>query len=73
MIAASLKSLDLSDLPNSGGHWDTAPFASLEVDSNGKPVMSGQMDSLIATARGLVLTDDYAPVDNLLRPVFASQ
>ena len=73
VIAASMQALNLSDLPELGTHWDTAPFARLEVDPSGAVVMSGQMESLMATARGLILTDDYAPVDNLLRPVFANQ
>jgi spermidine synthase len=30
----------------------------------------GEMQTLLARGRGVILTDDYAPVDNLLAPVF---
>ena len=31
------------------------------------------MAAVLTLAEGQVLTDDFAPVDNLLRPVFADQ
>ena len=33
----------------------------------------GRMDLLMERSRGITLTDDYAPVDNMLAPVFAAQ
>ena len=31
------------------------------------------MSAVLALSEGHLLTDDFAPVDNLLRPVFAEQ
>ena len=70
VIVASKKHLDLSDLSQNSGHWQGAPFASLETDSKGKLIASGQMNEVLANAHGIVLTDDFAPVDNLLSTVF---
>lgn len=36
-------------------------------------VLGGDMHTLLERGRGVILTDDYAPVDNLLAPVFAAQ
>jgi hypothetical protein len=45
--------------------------------SNGRVVTqimpAEQMQAWLATARAPVLTDDYAPVDNLIAPVFAER
>lgn len=73
VLVASLAPIDLTDLDRSGIHWNAAPFAIYEKSDDSDPKMTGQMESIIATSRGLILTDDYAPVDNLLRPVFESQ
>jgi hypothetical protein len=73
VVACSLKKLDLSNLEQSGGYWTTAPFASMETKSAQEVVYSTQMTSILELARGMTLTDDYAPVDNLLVPVFADQ
>lgn len=35
--------------------------------------LGGQMATVLERSDGVVLTDDYAPVDNLLAPVFAAQ
>jgi hypothetical protein len=72
VIAAAIAPIDFSDMKILGGHWDTGPFASLE-QSEKEVRKRGQMDCLLESGRGLVLTDDFAPVDRLLRPVFADQ
>ncbi len=73
VVACSLKKLDFTNLDQSGGFWSTAPFASMETKSASEVVYSSQMTSILELARGMTLTDDYAPVDNLLIPVFADQ
>lgn len=72
VIAASLAPLDFSMIELDGKYWDTAPFATYEKTDKAI-TKTGQMDALLNTARGLVLTDDFAPVDRLLRPVFVDQ
>jgi len=73
VIVASINPIDVMRLAADGRYWDTPPFATLHTASDGSRTTTGQMDSLIETSRGLILTDDYAPVDNLLRPVFDDQ
>lgn len=73
VIVASMTAVDLQRLAANGRYWDTPPFASLHTASDGSRTTRGQMASLLETSRGLILTDDYAPVDNLLRPVFEDQ
>ena len=73
VVIASLPSLDLESIEATGFHWTTAPFATRETRDGEGETTSGQWDALLATSRGLVLTDDFAPVDNLLRPVFEDQ
>lgn len=73
VVACSLKKLDFDNLIDSGDHWDTPPFAQMESNSKSGRLYSTQMTSILQLARGMTLTDDYAPVDNLLIPVFADQ
>jgi hypothetical protein len=73
VIVASMKQIDILRLAAHGHHWDTPPFATLHTSADGSRTTTGQMDSILETSRGLILTDDYAPVDNLLRPVFDDQ
>ena len=73
VVACSLKRLNFIDLKRSGGYWTTPPFAAMETKSNNETVHSSQMTSILQLARSMTLTDDYAPVDNLLIPVFAEQ
>jgi hypothetical protein len=73
VVACSLKPLNFADLKRSGGYWGTPQFAAMETRSNSEKVYSSQMTSILELARGMTLTDDYAPVDNLLIPVFADQ
>ena len=70
VIVASKKPLDLADLTQNSNHWPGAPFASLETDSKGNRIAHGQINEVLANAYGMVLTDDFAPVDNLLSTVF---
>jgi hypothetical protein len=73
VVACSRRPLDLSKLYRSGGYWRGRPFAWLETDAQGKQQSFGQMEAVLDLARGLELTDDFAPVDNLLVPVFVDQ
>lgn len=73
VIACSLKKLDLNDLKRSGGHWTSPPFAWLESTSETERVTSSQMKAILELSHGVTLTDDFAPVDNLLVPVFSRQ
>jgi hypothetical protein len=72
VIIASLKSIEMEDLLAAGSFWYGAPFASSET-VDGRQVRGGQMAELLQLANGLILTDDFAPVDNLLMPVFTDQ
>lgn len=70
VMVCSRQPLDLLSLDNTGD-WKSGPFASLETPSGQKdPVYGGQMRSVIALSEGQLLTDDHAPVDNLLAPIF---
>ncbi|MHC4878832.1 MAG: fused MFS/spermidine synthase [Planctomycetota bacterium] len=73
VLVAAQQRLQLENLEHDGTHWTTPPFAAMETSDAGLQSSSGQMDSLLATSRGLILTDDFAPVDNLLQPVFERQ
>jgi len=72
IIAASKSPLPLHDLPLTGQYWQIAPFAT-RVETDGRSVDAIQMETLLHAAQSLVLTDDYAPVDTLLKPVIADQ
>ena len=73
VIVASMNPIDVLRLAANGRHWDTPPYATMHTSADGSRTTTGQMNSLMETSRGLILTDDYAPVDNLLRPVFEDQ
>ncbi|MGQ0635808.1 MAG: fused MFS/spermidine synthase [Planctomycetaceae bacterium] len=73
VVACSLKALDLDNLYDAGGHWRTPPFAWTEPGADRGPLDRGDMPALLELARNLQLTDDFAPVDNLLAPVFVSR
>ena len=73
IVACSLQKLAFDDLADSGGHWSTEPFASSETDTGGQRQDLGEMSSILELSRGVELTDDFAPVDNLLAPVFVSR
>ena len=73
VMVCSRKPLDLNSLDDTGD-WTGGPFASLQSDpGKSEPVYRGQMAAVLALSEGQILTDDFAPVDNLLVPVFSSQ
>lgn len=72
VVACSLKKLDLDNLERSGGYWKGKPFAWVQ-NTGATEELHGQMRAVLESARGLTLTDDFAPVDNLLAPVFVRQ
>lgn len=73
VMVCSRRALNLRQLGDTGD-WNSDWFAALEtIPGESKPILSGQMAAVLTLAEGQVLTDDFAPVDNLLRPVFADQ
>jgi predicted membrane-bound spermidine synthase len=73
VMVCSRKPLDLTHLADTGD-WMGGPFAAIETrPGQAEPTLSGQMSAVLALSEGHLLTDDFAPVDNLLRPVFADQ
>ncbi len=70
VIVASKRKLDLTNLRQASSHWSGAPFASLETSPKGERQARGQIREILANAYKMVLTDDFAPVDNLLSSVF---
>ena len=73
VMVCSRQPLDLKSLDETGD-WNGGPFAALETSvGQSEPKLSGHMVAVIALAEGQILTDDFAPVDNLLVPVFESQ
>ncbi|MSR56780.1 MAG: spermidine synthase [Planctomycetaceae bacterium] len=73
VVACSLRKLDFERLESAGGHWSNGPFAWTESGPDGKPVDKGGMPIILELSRGKILTDDFAPLDNLLAPVFVSR
>ena len=73
VMVCSRMPLDLRGLSETGD-WKGEWFAALETKpGESEPILSGQMAALLSLAENQILTDDFAPVDNLLRPVFADQ
>jgi predicted membrane-bound spermidine synthase len=73
VVVCSKQPLDLSQI-SATGLWSGEHFAGWEqLPGQSSPKLTGQMDSVLALAEGQVLTDDFAPVDILLRPVFVRQ
>lgn len=73
VMVCSRRPLDLKHLSETGD-WNQDWFAAFESEaSNSKPKLMGQMAAVLSLSEGQILTDDYAPVDNLLKPVFADQ
>jgi len=70
VVACSATPLDLRDLGERPADHDFTGvlFAWVEGDTLG-----GDMETLLARADGMVLTDDFAPVDNLLAPIFTGR
>jgi predicted membrane-bound spermidine synthase len=73
VMVCSRRPLDLKDLADTGD-WTGGWFAALEArPGNSEPTPLGQMSAVLTLSEGQLLTDDFAPVDNLLEPVFADQ
>jgi hypothetical protein len=72
VVVCSERPLALDHMADTG-LWSGKPFAATERVGDGPPQLRGQMDSLLELSGRIALTDDYAPVDNLLKPVFALQ
>jgi MFS family permease len=72
VVAASLAPLDMTELFDAGGHWRGTPFA-WSLTTGNRIDDFGQMRALLELSRGFSLTDNFAPVDNLLAPVFVRQ
>jgi MFS family permease len=74
VIIASLRPLDMNNLEIEDDHWYGPPFAWIETDPQSEAkTLHGQMEALLDLAGDIILTDDFAPVDNLLIPVFVDQ
>jgi hypothetical protein len=73
VVACSMQPLNFDNLYASGGYWKHGPFAWSERDAAGTAQNFGEMPAVLELARGRFLTDDFAPVDNLLAPVFVDR
>ncbi len=73
VVAGARSPLDLSRLEHEGA-WRIAPFAEFVQPDPAQPaIQRGDMAAVRELAEGQPLTDDFAPVDNLLRAVFDDQ
>ena len=73
VMVCSRRPLNLKGLEDTGD-WTGDWFAALETKpGESRPTSLGQMAAVLTLSEGQILTDDFAPVDNLLRPVFADQ
>jgi spermidine synthase/MFS family permease len=70
VVVASKKPLDLEDL---GSRPDDPEFFDDGELFTPKPYPKADMDALKIRSQGIILTDDYAPVENLLAPVAATR
>ncbi len=66
VVVASMKPLDLADL---GARPDDPKFYHRRRRVEPKPYGPYDLEQVDARSRGIILTDDYAPVENLLAPV----
>ncbi len=66
MVVASNKELDLKDL---GRRADDPKFYKNRRRTEPEPYRPGDEKAIEVRSRNIVLTDDYAPVENLLAPV----
>ena len=70
VVVASKTPLDLDTL---GGREGDPQFFNNDRLVEPKPYSKEHMDQLEVRSRGIVLTDDFAPVENLLAPVAATR
>jgi hypothetical protein len=73
IVACSLQKLNFENLSASGDHWHDGPFAWSEQISKDEWHDFGEMPSILELARNHILTDLFAPLDNLLAPVFVNR
>jgi MFS family permease len=66
VVVASMKELDLKDL---GTRADDPKFYTKKTRTEPKPYGSRDEQAVTVRSRNIILSDDYAPVDNLLAPV----
>ena len=66
VVVASKKPLAIEDL---GSHDDDPKFLDHEQIFEPRPYNEDDIKQVNARSRGIILTDDYAPVENLLAPV----
>ncbi len=66
VVVAAMQDLDLKDL---GRRTDDPKFYSHNTRTEPKPYSEKHEQAIEVRSRQIVLTDDYAPVDNLLAPV----
>jgi hypothetical protein len=66
VVVASKKPLDLDNL---GGRGGDPQFLDDDRPFEPRPFDEGHTKAVEERARGIILTDDYAPVENLLAPV----
>ncbi|HUQ70855.1 MAG TPA: fused MFS/spermidine synthase, partial [Planctomycetaceae bacterium] len=73
VVVCSKQPLDLARLSETG-LWNSDAFAGWEKPGGQtSSTLTGQMDSVLQLAEAQMLTDDFAPTDILLRPVFVRQ
>ncbi len=70
VVVASKSELDLDTL---GGRENDPRFFANDRLVEPRPYPKKDMDALEVRSRGIVLTDDFAPVENLLAPVAATR
>ncbi|HEV3121320.1 MAG TPA: fused MFS/spermidine synthase, partial [Isosphaeraceae bacterium] len=70
VVVASRQELDLAQL---GSRADDPPFYQHGALFETEPYPKADLAELAVRSRGIVLTDDYAPVENLLAPVAATR
>ncbi|HJO28865.1 MAG TPA: hypothetical protein QGG30_00075, partial [Acidobacteriota bacterium] len=70
IVACSMRPLDIHNLGTSPGvdGFEGVLFAWAEDG-----ILGGQMETVLERSGGLILTDNFAPVDNLLAPILSGQ
>ena len=70
VVVASKQPIKIDDL---GGREDDPPFFQDDRLFEPRPFSPEHVQAIALRSRGIVLTDDYAPVENLLAPVAATR
>jgi hypothetical protein len=73
VIVCSDRPVNYEQMAAISEHWDDEPFARIERDGRRGSAIGGQMNTLLELGQGLRLTDDHAPVENLLAPIITRQ